>query len=85
MKCFVSTGGWGVPQDLESCWMCRGWKKVAKHWANLNCGRGKQGHFHIMTSQSVAYAENFRGGESFVTIVWRHKSNLGEVPKARPF
>jgi len=26
-----------------------------------------------------------RGGQSFVTIVWRHKSTLGEVPKARPF
>jgi len=25
------------------------------------------------------------GGQSFVTIVWRHKSTLGEVPKARPF
>jgi len=25
------------------------------------------------------------GGPSFVTIVWRHKSTLGEVPKARPF
>jgi len=24
------------------------------------------------------------GGQSFVTIVWRHKSTLGEVPKARP-
>jgi len=26
-----------------------------------------------------------REGLSFVTIVWRHKSTLGEVPKARPF
>jgi len=26
-----------------------------------------------------------RVGQSFVTIVWRHKSTLGEVPKARPF
>jgi len=34
---------------------------------------------------SVANAENFWGGPSFVTIVWRHKSTLGEVPKARPF
>jgi len=25
------------------------------------------------------------GGQSFFTIVWRHKSTLGEVPKARPF
>jgi len=25
------------------------------------------------------------GGPSFVTILWRHKSTLGEVPKARPF
>jgi len=25
------------------------------------------------------------GGESFVTIVSRHKSTLGEVPKTRPF
>ena len=25
------------------------------------------------------------GGQSFVTIVWRHKSTLGEVPKARSF
>jgi len=27
----------------------------------------------------------FPRGQSFVTIVWRHKSTLGEVPKARPF
>jgi len=27
---------------------------------------------------SVAYAENFRGGQGFVTIVWRHKSTLGK-------
>jgi len=26
-----------------------------------------------------------REGQSFVTIVWRHKSTLGEVPKAQPF
>jgi len=26
-----------------------------------------------------------RGRPSFVTIVWRHKSTLVEVPKARPF
>jgi len=35
---------------------------------------------------SVACAENFQGGgPSFVTIAWRHKSALKEVPKARPF
>jgi len=33
---------------------------------------------------AVTYAENFRGGASFVTIVWRRKSTLREVPKARP-
>jgi len=26
-----------------------------------------------------------RGEQSFVTIVWRHKSTLGEAAKARPF
>jgi len=26
-----------------------------------------------------------RGGPSFVTIVWRHKSTLGKGRKARPF
>jgi len=25
------------------------------------------------------------GVQSFVTIVWCHKSTIGEVPKARPF
>jgi len=35
--------------------------------------------------EPVAYAENVRGGASFVTIVWRHISTLGDVPKSRPF
>jgi len=26
-----------------------------------------------------------KGGQSFVTIVWRHKLTVGEVPNARPF
>ena len=29
--------------------------------------------------------QKISGGGNFVAIVWRHKSTLGEVPKARPF
>jgi len=39
---------------------------------------------YIYILQAVAYAENFRRGQSFVTIVWR-KSTLGEAwPGAYP-
>jgi len=41
--------------------------------------------YYFLFILAVVYAENFRGGPSFVTIVWRHKSTLGEVPKARRF
>ena len=36
--------------------------------------------------EKVAYAENFRGGGSFVTILWRHKSKFCKItPKNTHF
>ena len=55
--------------------------KCMNHLENYECDfKG----IAIFGTGAVAYAENFRGGPTFITIVWRHKSILGEVPKARP-
>ena len=42
--------------------------------------KGSEPHSH----QQWCTQKISEGGQSFVTIVWRHKSTLGEVPKARP-
>jgi len=31
MEFIVCISSRGVPQDLESCWVCREWQKVAEH------------------------------------------------------
>jgi len=41
--------------------------------------------WNTVTASSGVRRKFPRWGASFVTIVWRHKPTLGEVPMARPF
>jgi len=45
-----------------------GWSRKVSNWTS---------YWRQSSLCSVAYAENFRGGAIFVTIVWRHKSTSG--------
>jgi len=47
-----------------------------------SCQSGAHGTCHTCSGVRRKFP---RGWPSFVTIVWRHKSTSGEVPKARPF
>jgi len=52
---------------------------------NVDMRSSKNSRLQQTTEASGVRRKFPRRGQSFVTIVWRHKSTLGEVPKARPF